>query len=540
MTSSIKAPGNCSAGARNGQNAAVWALVALTVAFASIVILPLTMVQIPALIDYPNYLARMHVLGSSADSPLINKYYEIKWRIIPYLSMDLTYEFMKNWIDLYVFGKIYIILSAMAPPASLFILHYALYRRLSLIPLVGFIFSYNGLFLWGFLNYLPTVCAAIIVFALWIYSRDWKIGIRFAIFLILSFMLYVGHLVAFGVFGLLAGAWEAGRVCRRLLAGEGWRQSIALAGLPLLLAVTLPGLLFAAGLHIDNAFVGESVTKWGDIGSKRYALLSPLIMFGGRFDLLTAIVLLLWVVSGVATGVLRFSRDLTFCAALVGIVAVIAPNVMNNVYGMDFRLPLVEAILVIAMLREGRNYTLARALAGLAVIAILLGLRATVMEREMTRMDQEVQTYRNVLREMPRGQRLLMVDATNKERVPRPGWPKLTIHAAMVAVIDRDAFVPTLFTGMSTVGVRPEYLTSSTPNGVPVPNLDDLRADFGRSDQSDRGPYGREGGRIYWRGWERKFDYVLVEHFNRKYDALPGKLKLAASSDVVDLYEIQK
>jgi len=107
----------------------------------------------------------------------------------------------------------------------------------------------------------------------------------------------------------------------------------------------------------------------------------------------------------------------------------------------------------------------------------------------------------------------------------------------MVAVIDRDAFVPNVFTGLSTVRPAPALKTSSTPNGPPL-HMADLDDGFGRNDDSTGDNANGRGGRIYWLGWEAKFDYVLIEHFGNRPARLPSVLRLTATSPVADLYRI--
>jgi hypothetical protein len=40
------------------------------------------------LFDYPNHLARMHILADLARSPDLQRFYTIEWRPVPNLAMD--------------------------------------------------------------------------------------------------------------------------------------------------------------------------------------------------------------------------------------------------------------------------------------------------------------------------------------------------------------------------------------------------------------------------------------------------------------------
>ena len=107
----------------------------------------------------------------------------------------------------------------------------------------------------------------------------------------------------------------------------------------------------------------------------------------------------------------------------------------------------------------------------------------------------------------------------------------------LVAVIDRDAFVPYFFNGLSTVHLRPEWRLSSTPNGMPI-SPDELRAGAAlRDDGVERG--NGLGARLYERGWPEKFDYVLVQRYGRDPGPMPADLVLALRSADLDLYRVR-
>jgi hypothetical protein len=101
--------------------------------------------------------------------------------------------------------------------------------------------------------------------------------------------------------------------------------------------------------------------------------------------------------------------------------------------------------------------------------------------------------------------------------------------------------VPTLFTGIMTVKPKPEFRLLSTPNGSPYPDLAQFLAGFRAASPTSDIPAGF-GGRNYWLGWERNFDYVLVTHYGERSPPteLPDVLRRVASSDVADLYAIQE
>ena len=116
--------------------------------------------------------------------------------------------------------------------------------------------------------------------------------------------------------------------------------------------------------------------------------------------------------------------------------------------------------------------------------------------------------------------------------------PKAWKSRRNLAVIDRDAFASTLFTGEVVVKPAPALKASSTL-WVTYPDLDQFLDGYVSGDPIGDIPTGVKG-RVYWYGWERKFDYVLVMHYGKRPTVLPAIVKLVASSEVADLYSIVK
>ena len=91
---------------------------------------------------------------------------------------------------------------------------------------------------------------------------------------------------------------------------------------------------------------------------------------------------------------------------------------------------------------------------------------------------------------------------------------------AMVALIERDVFVPYLFSGVPKVRPHPSLLRASTPHGHPL--TDRALAEGLRLRDGPAMPEGDgEGRRIYWRDWPAKFGYVVWQHFGAPALAFP-------------------
>ena len=217
------------------------------------------------------------------------------------------------------------------------------------------------------------------------------------------------------------------------------------------------------------------------------------------------------------------------------------PAILLDVWGMDLRLPLLAAMLLVAAVSTTEKVRPALKLGVLACVVLAVFARSVLITAQLRKADAAIAGFRRVIDAMPRGQRLITVDASNGRFVPGDPGLEVTPSAQSLAIIDRDAFVPSQFTGFGTLrtlpALRPLSSLSNNPAGV---TLTDLIDNYGRVDDPAVDVATPLGGRVYSWGWENKFDYVLLEHFGRRPAKLPGELELVASSDLADLDAIRK
>lgn len=510
--------------------AASWAALTLLVAA------PLALVQVPGLGDYLNHLARMHVLATLDQSAALQRYYTVSWAPIPYLAMDAIVPVLSRVMPVYLAGKLFIGACLLLPPIGCACLHYAVHRRASFVPLAAFLTSYNYVLSLGFLNFLFSAGCALLLLAAWIATRVWPRWCRVAAFAPAVTVLYLGHVFACLAYCLAVAGWEIGRAAR---AGVRPRAGVAL-DVATAAATSLPAALLAARLDVGSAYVGTLNTRFGSLSVRFVDTLSPLFFTIDAVQLrllaatLAVCVLLL--------PRLRLAATLWPAVLLVGLVALCMPHVLDSTWGTDLRLPLVTAWLAIASLswRSGPSRR-GRALRLLAIpsLFVLVGVKSWGAARVMHDSAARVAETRRVLTALPVGARLLVVDVARGSRAGPGSAPSTDWQTPLVAVIDRDAFVPYFFNGLTTVHLRPAYHASSTPNGFPITPAE-LWDGLGRTDQPGLDVFDRPGGggRLYHFGWPDKFDYVLVQKFGLDPGPLPPILLPVAHSAGLDLYRI--
>ncbi len=81
-------------------------LVATYIFLTGLALSPLLWVSIPALVDYPNHLARMWVLAHPHAAAAVN--YMPHWQLLPALAMDLLVPALAQFMPIEVAGRIFV------------------------------------------------------------------------------------------------------------------------------------------------------------------------------------------------------------------------------------------------------------------------------------------------------------------------------------------------------------------------------------------------------------------------------------------------
>jgi len=500
---------------------------------AAAVLAPVFAVNVWGLGDTPNHLARIHIMTRIADTPELQRLYETSWKPVPYLGMDVVVAILAQVMPIYVAGRVFVAVCLLMPVAAAALLRRVAWGRVGLMPALGFLLSYNYLIARGFLAYVFGAGLAVMLFAGWLATRQMPRWRRAALFAPAVLLLYFCHAFAFLTYGLLVGTHELACAVRQHFQPPrkivlDWFAAGTQA-VPVMAAVAL----FAA-----NATAGfKLVTLYGSLPNKLAAAAAPLFFPGppavvGLFVLLPLLAL-------AAARHLRLAPALWPTALIVGVVAAAVPNVLLSSWGADYRLPYVIAIVMIAAAAPRATPSRAMAWAGLAVLFALVAVRSANAFSLLRQLDAEEAQIRAVVRTLPEGARLLVVDVGRPDAGPFAAPAHLTGHLALVATIDRNAFIPFLFTGTTAVQPKPEWREAASPSSLPI-DLDQFKEGIAGGDPpSGPPPYGY-GGQQYWLGWPHKFSFVLLEHYGRRDITLPAFLHPVARSDIADLYRVDQ
>jgi hypothetical protein len=497
----------------------------------AIALVPILSVRVPCLGDYLNHLARIHILTNVGQSADLQRFYLRQWQPVPYYGMDIPVASLSHVMNIYTAGRAFIALCVLMPVIAAATLRYALHGRVGLTPALAFLVTYNYVLALGFLNYLFSACLAVMLFALWVATAQWRRVWRMALFAPLAVILYLSHVLGFAAYAILVFGYELARAWRI----RPWRIATIAVDFGVAASQALLPAALAFFLRADATFGTAKVTRYGTLADRIGALLSPIYFPGDGAGVVGAFVLVpllvLWLVRPV-----RVASAAWPAALAVLLAACAVPHMLLNIWGTDMRLPLVAAIVLAGAVAPGRPLSRAAGAACLGCVLALLTVRvwdATVLLRGL---DGQVAQMRDLMTQLPRGSRLLVVDGP-EDAAGRLAPRAIIEHMSLVATIDRDAFVPLLFTGTTPLQVVPA-MRNSASQAVGELTLAQLAEGFAHPAPAGALPAYRDGAQMFWLGWPAKFDNVLVTHFGSDPGKLPPNLRRVAGNDVATLYRI--
>jgi len=403
--------------------------------------LPLLLVDVLPLVDYPNHLARMALLARLPQDATLARYYATDWRAIPNLAMDALVPPLLRVMPLAAAGKVFVLATFVLLAGGPMLLHRALAGRWSAWPLLAFLFLYGRLLLWGILNYLFGLGLAFCALALMAALARRSAALRIAVGGVAALAIYFAHLMAFGVYALMLLGIEATFLLRAPGASPR-RLVIAAATLvPPLLLMLLSG-------------IGGGVIEYSHPLRKLDLLFSTFDLYHRPFDIASFVLFVGVLALGYARRWLTLAPALVLPLALLILAYVVMPTQMAGASGVDRRMPLALALALCAGTSwAAPSRRLERQLLGGA--ALMFALRLATVGLSWHQSAEEYRPLIAALAALPEGTRLAVAapaDAVNVQPTP-------LLHVPVLAAALREAFVPTLFAqaGQQPVTLQPPY-----------------------------------------------------------------------------------
>ena len=445
----------------------IFVLAAIIVGLAAIA--PLLAARFPPLNDYPFHLARIAILAN-LDHPILDQFYDFGSLLLPNIALDVFAWPLAGIIGAEAALRVFMILSLLLILVGVVSLHAAAFGRLSVWPLLAAPFLYNGVFRFGFLNYIFGLGLALIAAALWI--RMGRAGAltpaRLAFGFAASILLILCHMSAFGVFATIAGGAEIYRTLGGALRFPGWRplRALAIAAAPFLAAIGLFWLLSPT-----SSVEGAAFQYAGYWAAKPLGAAFSLSTGVAWLDAVTALALAAIIAYGFATRRLRAAPALLVAAALLALAIAALPTGLLGSWYADIRLaPALAFLLIAATGLRGEARDARWIAAAAAALALIHAAALSGQWRALDRVTQQI--VAGLARVEPGGAvftaytddhaKLIADDAS-----ARALWRPPMTHMGAYAVLHAPVFVPMIWTDpkKQPLNVAPAYAEAKALQG---------------------------------------------------------------------------
>ncbi len=409
-----------------------------------------------ALSDWPNHLARVHVLAHYASSTAYQAYYEPAWGPYPNLGFDLLGVPLAKLLPVELVGQLFLSLVVLSWVAGVYLLGCAIEGKATLRVLIASAFVYGESFLLGYANYAFGMALSMAALGLAFGARPLSRGRRLSV-AVIALAASISHAAAcvtlvLGAFGFLTGrALSARRRGEPWLARDTIERGLLFVPAGVFFATWL---LFVADRTRDRAFSGVRT-------SARLLFGSLLPTYSENADAVVLLWLLLAVVLAIGTGSglrrlgRRVRRGPAIAASLCVLAVFAAPADFAGSYEANGRYVLgawTFALFTFRLKPVARARPLWRLLGMMAVTALVA--RQVIVGVELSRLSQQLSAQAALLDSLPPEARHLGGATFLESNPPRAQRlrERALLHAVSLAVIRREADVPMLY---AIPGVQP-------------------------------------------------------------------------------------
>lgn len=476
------------------------------VALLFLSLLPLLSVHHPPLQDYPNHLARMFILLHPHDE-ILSSFWEITWRPVPNLAMDLIVPPLAQFMPLAYAGKTFVALTIFLATSGTAAVQWALYRRISPFFLASFLFVHHLALQKGFLNYSFACGLALWAFAGWVLLARRSALLRLAYGLVASAALYFAHLHGFGIFALAIGAFELSTSWAHRKEPRWWVRPVVAA------ASALPAALFF--LLISPKESKAVAFSHGD-PFKKLAFASYLIpthspLFAAVLSFLIAVVIgwLIW------SKTLRIHNHMLLLSWTLISAYVVLPSGGIGGANIDWRTLVVLPFFFLAAAMPTFTLSTSRVTSMVVGLVLLGGVRFVDVQNRWQTADRTYTEFHKVTDGLRQGSSLLtLIHHTSYFEAT---IERALLHLSSYAVIERKAFVPRLFSMISQQPLS-YRTTSQTPSSGSTSFI--------------RGPLRIQCSTV------QRYDYVLL--VDPQAHELPCELQLVKRIRDLSLYKVAR
>lgn len=443
---------------RSASGGAWWlALVAAWLALC----LPLMLVDLPPLTDYPNHLARMIILSRLGDDPWFASFYQTGWGIIPDLAIDAFMPTLVALVPPLVAGKLLLAGILLLDVAGAAVYAATVHGRRSWWALGSALAGHNIAFMMGFLNFDVALGLAMLLAAGWIRLRRRYHGWTAAFGMAAATILFFCHLMGLFFFFVLVGSFEAWIIWLSMRQ-TGWRTAPSRR----VLAATWPLAATSLPAAVLYPFSGLSATSGNayflPAHAKLVQIIGPFVNYDFTLDLITCCAVWGLLLACLVTRRLAVAPGAAVAVAIVaGLYAVLPIDYKESSF-LDTRLSVMLGFLAFTAFRPRLSGFLA-AVVGIAVAALLC-VRVATVSRAWEEWQTDTDNMRVLAARVQPGDRIIQFSAEPDHvsdywgRLPMP-WRlstnvKTEYHMPGYFFVERSAHWPYLFANPNQQPIR--------------------------------------------------------------------------------------
>ncbi len=301
---------------------------------------PLLLVDVPPLLDYPNHLARMVVLGWPHDQAL-SRFATPRSAIIPDLAIDLVLPSLLHVLPVHVAGRIVLACIVLLPVLGAVAYSRAVFGKRSWWALAVGLTAYNEPVLLGFLNFTASIGLALLLATAWINWRDTSPKRTVLLGALGAVVVFFCHIMGLAFLAVLLSAFEPAQVWSS--GPPSLRRTVS--RMAVLAAVFLP----AAALYAISPLLhvgGES--EFLSLQDKALRLLVPFVNYSLTLDAITAAAVALFLMSALLTRRCRVRAGSGIAIAAFLLLFAAAPAAAEGAQNIDMRFVVMFALLLFA------------------------------------------------------------------------------------------------------------------------------------------------------------------------------------------------
>lgn len=489
---------------------------------AAVSLLPVLLTPIPAMVDYPNHLARMYILSQSG-TPDANPHYEVTWAFYPNLGMDLLVPQLARLMSVESATRLFLLLSQLLIVTGALLLEWVRKGHVRLAGFSALAFLYCLPFSWGFVNFEFGLGLALWGIAVYLLLAEGPWPLRFLANLIFVAALYVAHFFSLGIYGATLGLFELSRMRRRKVANPVAATRLA--------ALALPALALFAIMRVTSGAIGSEGTSW----FLEFKPVWPLRIMNGynlTVGAATGLPLMIALLFAARRGVLRLEPAGIWLAIGFALLYLGIPSKLFGTAFVDLRV-IPAAALILPAFCSLSLPSRAWGMAALAAISGVILLNLAVVLAVWLPYRADYAAIIASFQKIDRGARVLVGSAEDNGDPPFADLTSYPMYyAPTLAVHYADAFVPNLFTEAGKQPVRPREAVRNIaiPYGGPVPSS--LLAAIATGQPPAGAPQ-------FVRSWHRDFDYLYVLG-SPAANPLPDLLEVLETSERFVLYRIRR